>query len=334
MIHKININTKNIWEFTKEDTIYISKKIPSTGNNHTFLCQFEKLIHNTVYGRVLEINKGSSWDGVKVGDILHNDFKKCGLYGSGGNSTHEHFHWFNTMGYAFKDIGEEVTEKTTTHPSYGLIGLSRRSGSISPLFGSNIQHSQTITLTIKRAEHKRHLNNDFIHGREQLIEIELSGAQYAELVSSFNIGDGVPCTIRQYDKHLYPDPPYESPVDIFQREFSAKMKNLGKECASVVEDSVKMLKEKSNITKSDRDFLMNSIEKLVMEISSNTPFISQQFIESMEKTVSQAKTEIETFVTNRISAIGIDAVKENPNLFLSGLGGDKKAIEDNNSNEK
>lgn len=327
---KENLSTKKIWEFTTEDTIYIPKKTKSTGNNHLFLCQFERLVHNTVYGRVLEINNSSSWDGVKVGDIIHNDFKNCSLYGSGGNDSHIYHHSFNTMGYAFKDIGEEVTEKTITHPSFGMIGLSRRSGGISPLFGSNIQHSQTITLTIKRAEHNRHLNNDWYHANEQLIEVELSGAQYAELISSFNMGDGIPCTIRKFDKNSYPDPPYESPVDIFQREFAAKMQNLGKECASLVEDSVKMLKDKPTINKADRDFLLNSIRKLIQEVTSNTPFVSQQFNESMEKTISQAKNEIETFVTNRITALGIDAVKDNHSLFLSGLNPETKNIDTEN----
>lgn len=327
---KNNLNTKKIWEFTKDDTIYISKKAKSGDNHHTFLCQFETLVHNTVYGKVLEIDEASSWNGVKVGDIINNDFKKCSLYGSGGNNTHEYHHSFNTMGYAFKDIGEEVTEKVVTHPSFGMVGLSRRSGSVSPLFGSNIQHSQTITLTIKRAEHDRHLNNDWYHAKEQLIEVELSGSQYAELISSFNIGDGVPCTIRQLGRHSYPDPPYESPVDIFKREFAVKMENLGKECASLVEDSIKMLKEKPTLNKADREFLLNSIRGLVQEVNSNTPFVNQQFNESMEKTISQAKNEIETFVTNRITALGIDAVKDNPSLFLSGLNPETKNIDTQN----
>ena len=316
-MEKENLNTKHIWEFTSEDTIYITQKTKSTGNRHFFLCQFERLVHNTVYGKVLEIDKGTSWDGVKVGDVIYAEIKNCHLYGSGGNDIHKYFHSFNTMGYAFKDIGEEVTEKVIKHPSFGMVGLSRRSSSgVNPLFGSNIQHQHTITLTIKRAEHNRHLNNDYIHANEQLIEIEMSGSQYAELISSFNQGDGIPCTIRQFDKHSYPDPPYENPVDIFQREFSVKMENLGKECKSVIEDAVKMLDEKPSIGKADREFLKNAISRLISQVTSNVPFVSQQFIESMEKTVSQAKSEIETFFTNKITSIGLDAVKTNPELFL------------------
>lgn len=323
---KQNLSTKNIWEFTKDDTIYISKKSKSGDQVYTFLCQFERLVRNTVYGKILEIDSGRHHGSQNVGDVIYSDSKNCSLYGVSDRST-PYFHYFNTMGYAHKDIGTEKTEEVLRHPSFGLVGLSRRSGSISPLFGSNIQHSQTITLTIKRAENNRKLNNDFYHGIEDLIEIEMSGSQYAELVSSFNIGDGIPCTIRQLGRHSYPDPPYESPVDVFQREFETKMQNLGKECASLVEDSVKMLKDKPTINKADRDFLLNSIRKLIQEVTSNTPFVSQQFNESMEKTISQAKNEIETFVTNRITALGIDAVKDNPSLFLSGLNTETKNID-------
>ena len=321
MNYKDNLNSKNIWELTKEDTIYIPVKSKSTGgNNHYFLCQFEQLVHNTVYGKVLEIDKGTSWDGIKVGDTIHQDFKKCALYGKGKNDGHSYLHHFNTLGYAYKDIDLEVTEKVIKHPSFGKIGLSRRSANgVSPLFGSNIQHQHTITLTIHSAELDRKLNNDWVHSTGQLIEIELSGSQYAEMISSFNMSDGIPCTIRSFNGEHYPDPPYDSPVDIFQREFSAKMKNLGKECESIVEDAVKMLKEKPSIGKSDREFLMGAIKKLIQEVSANVPFVSQQFIESMEKTVSQAKNEIETFVTNKITSLGIEAMKENPQAFLSGL---------------
>jgi len=327
-MQKENINTKKIWEFTKEDTIYISKKDKSSGNNHIFLCQFIILSHNTVHGKVLEIDNSTSWNGVKVGDVIYNDFKNCSLYGKAGNDTHTYYHSFNAMGYAFKDIEEEVTEKVIKHPSFGMVGLSRRSSSgVVPLFGSNIQHQHTITLTIKSAEHNRHLNNDWIHGLEQLIEIEMSGSQYAELISSFNMSDGIPCTIRQFNKNTYPDPPYESPVDVFQREFEAKMKNLGKECKSMVEDAVKMLDEKPSISKSDREFLKNSMNRLVSEITSNVPFVSQQFIESMDKTVSQAKSEVETFITNKITSLGIESAKHNPELFLgTNMGNDDKTI--------
>jgi len=332
-MQKENITTKNIWEFTKDDTIYISKTIKSTGNKHTFLCQFVMLVRNRVHGIVLEIDKATSWDGIKVGDEIHADFKSCGLYGKAGNDSNTNYHWFNTMGYAHKDIGEEVTEKVIKHPSYGLIGVNRTSSSGSTLFGSNIQHKNTFTIIIKRAEHHRHLNNDWMHGTEQLIEIELSGSQFIEMMTSMNAGDGIPCTIRQVGSQMYPDPPYENPLDTFQREFEAKLKNLGKQCESVVEDAVKMLKEKTNINKADRDFLLSAIHSIVQQVSSNIPFVNQQFNESVEKSVQQAKNEIETFFNHRITSLGLDAAKLKPELLLGNISNDTKEITGNEHNE-
>jgi hypothetical protein len=317
-----NLNSKAIWDFTTEDTIYMALKGQQGYSDNIFLCQFIRLVGNTVYGKALSIDVNQSmWDyKIKEGFEIHCDFKKCSLYGKGKNESHTRYHHFTPIGYAYKDLDLEETEKTITHPSFGMVGLSRRSSSgVTPLFGSNIQHQNTITLTIKKAEHNRHLNNDWIHGREQLIEVEMSGSQFSDLITSFNVGDGVPCTIRQFNHQTYPYPPYENPIDIFQKEFSAKMKNIGINCKSTVEDAVDMLKNKSAINKSDREFLMNAIDRLVTEISSNVPFVSQQFNESMEKTVAQAKNEIETFVNNRITSLGIKAAQANPDLFVEGL---------------
>ncbi len=111
---KQNINTKNIWEFDKEDTIYISQKSKSGDNSTTYLCQFERLVHNTVYGKVIEVGE-KNYERVKVGDVIHNHSKNCALYGISDRTT-PYFHWFNTMGYAYKDIGEKKTDKVVNYP--------------------------------------------------------------------------------------------------------------------------------------------------------------------------------------------------------------------------
>ena len=333
-MQKENLSEKAIWDFTKEDTIYIRGKKNNLGNSIIYLCQFRTLVRNTVYGIIIDSSADKrTREGLEKGEEVYADIKNCALYGKGVEDGNSHYHWFNVIGYAYKAKGLERIEEVKEHPSFGLVGLSRRTSSgVTPLFGSNIQHQHTITLTIKRAENNRHLNRDWFHGREQLIEIELSGSQFSELITSFNMGDGVPCTIRQIGNKSLPDPPYENPIDIFQKEFASKMNNLGIECQSLIEDCLKMLKEKATIGKADRDFIAKSIASLMQQIQSNVPFVAEQFNESMNKTVSQAKTEIETFVTNKMISIGIDVTKTNPDLFLKGtkiddnkqIDGDKK----------
>ena len=62
------------------------------------------------------------------------------------------------------------------------------------------------------------------------------------------------------------------------------------------------------------------------EISSNLPFVNQQFNESMEKTVGEAKASIEQYFNSKIQQLGIDAVKANPDLLLP------KIIQSENNN--
>lgn len=91
-----------------------------------------------------------------------------------------------------------------SHSSWGLLQISRISGSGSQsLFGSSIKHSNTIALRIYKAKKHRSLSRDwYINEGCPYIKIEMSPAQWAEAITSLNIGCGVPCTITQKDGQL------------------------------------------------------------------------------------------------------------------------------------
>src|SRR5690348_14260776 len=82
------------------------------------------------------------------------------------------------------------------HPSYGVCLAHRVSGGRDVLFGSNIRHSHTVRLTISRASKDWHLHEDWIHQEKELIEVEFSPVQWAELITNMNVCPGAPCTIR------------------------------------------------------------------------------------------------------------------------------------------
>lgn len=86
-------------------------------------------------------------------------------------------------------------EKLEKHPCYGVLGFSRRSGGVAPLFGSSIQHGDTICMTLKHGELERHLNNDHYFGKGVIAGVEMSYSQFAKTITAMNVGDGVPCTI-------------------------------------------------------------------------------------------------------------------------------------------
>ena len=103
-------------------------------------------------------------------------------------------------------------ETQKSHPSYGLIQLNRQQGGQNNLFRSPVKHQHRMTLTIAEAEV---MSDEFDEGgnarpRRQIIEVALSGIQFAELLTQPGIGEGVPCTIIRRDGRLVEAPPAET----------------------------------------------------------------------------------------------------------------------------
>ena len=82
------------------------------------------------------------------------------------------------------------------HPSYGMLQFNRTSGGKTALFGSSIQHSDTIMMRLRQGEVSRDINNDWFFGADVIVEVEMSYSQFAECITSMNMGSGVPVTIR------------------------------------------------------------------------------------------------------------------------------------------
>ena len=88
-------------------------------------------------------------------------------------------------------------EEVEAHPCYGMISVHRQTGGHTKLFGSPLDsHPSTIAITIREAERHHNLSSDWFFARKPIIEIDLSPMQYAEMITTPNVGSGVPCTIR------------------------------------------------------------------------------------------------------------------------------------------
>jgi len=55
--------------------------------------------------------------------------------------------------------------------------------------------------------------------------------------------------------------------------------------------------------------LIKQIKLLKMNIEKNLPFINEQFTEQMEKTIKEAKGELEAFVSDVVRQYGLEALK-------------------------
>lgn len=208
-------------------------------------------------------------------------------------------------------------ENLEKHPCYGMLGFSRRSGGASPLFGSSIQHKDTIVMTLKHAELGRHLNSDHYFGKGIIAEVEMSYSQFAEAITAMNVGDGVPCTIRFTEKDGYiKDRPFVSKQEQFEQEFKEHLEDIKQEATNTINEVKEIFDTKKAIGKGDREEILKKLEHLSMQIGANTEFVYSQFNEQMDKTVMEAKGEIEAFCQNKINSIAQAALVENRDEIL------------------
>ena len=184
---------------------------------------------------------------------------------------------------------------TIEHESFAMLGITRSSCSFSQnLFGSSIQHSHTIKLKIAPAKIDRMLNRDWFHAdTKPYIEVEMSYSQFAEAITSMNVGDGVPVTLRRLDGKMIEDCPQFDKRQEFEKEFEKEMLKIGKSLRVLTEQAEALLSEKKPPTKSDKETILKGIKALRQEIESNVPFIQSSFNEQMDKTVLEAKGEFE-----------------------------------------
>lgn len=223
----------------------------------------------------------------------------------------------------YANEGEQVKVSTDTlhdivksHSSWGMVGISRRQGSPSPLFGTSIKHGTTMTLTIHLCEKHRGLNRDWFHAKERLIEIELSASQFAELITTMNIGDGVPCTIRHTEKGAIQYADEENKIEQHSKEFNSSMAKIANDFNKTVEEATDILENKPNISKADRGKILEGLRKLLQDVRTNIPFFKRQFDEQMDKTIVEAKAEVEAFVMNAVTTTGLQAIKDGKPVVL------------------
>ena len=88
---------------------------------------------------------------------------------------------------------DDVTE--LHHDAFGMIGVTIVTGGSDTLFGSDLKHGQTVRIRIKRARSQRNHSRDSFFAEDSLVEVTLSHTQFAEMITSPNRGDGIPCTI-------------------------------------------------------------------------------------------------------------------------------------------
>lgn len=200
---------------------------------------------------------------------------------------------------------QDSSSKAYSHPAFGQISASRVSGS-STLYGSDFLHHNYISIRINRSELNRDLNRDWHFSKEELIEVNLSEAQWATFVSSLNVGGGVPCTINHLHGEQMPGIPLRQTEDVFKAEFAEKAKRTAERVDAAIADIQGELG--SSLSKSKREKILSHLEQLRMDIGSNMPFVARSFEEHMERTVEKAKIEVNAYIQTSVTRAGLAAI--------------------------
>lgn len=180
------------------------------------------------------------------------------------------------------------------HPSFGQISARRiQGGGDNHFYGSEFSHQHWIEVVISSSETIRKVGRDFHSANAELVRVAMTEAQWATFLSSMNVGDGVPCTLRRMAGKGYPEiERLETKEDFFKRSM-----------AETVEDSVSKINELIDALNSDtvklskktRSELVRLAEHARMEIRDNAPFVATQFGEHIETRVEEAKVSIAAY---------------------------------------
>jgi hypothetical protein len=207
-------------------------------------------------------------------------------------------------------------ENKEKHPSYGTLLFNRRNGGTRALFGSSIKHKDTISMYLYEAELSRNLNSDYIHGNKKIVEVEMSYSQFAEAITSMNMGSGVPVTIQYIRDVGEIEPcPFVDKREQFENEFADDIKQQNELANKLIIEAETLFNEKKSFTKSDKENILSILRKLKQEIGVNTEFTYEMFNEQMDKTTMEAKGEIEAFMQNKINTIASAALVEHKEEF-------------------
>lgn len=303
-----NLTEKNISEFTKEHTLYITdtKVLTTSEFPVTFLCQFESFNPETkrVKGKIIRSMVNESLYVRNAGLILDVKSDKVSLYGKAVDEERSRYHRLKPDG-TFVKLNGKITSTSPVieeHESYAIARFTRyHSATDQLMFGATVRSNGGILLSIDSATLKRsEFHEDVISSDRNIIEIKMTETQFGQLISTFNRGSGVPVTISRKQGRLVEDPPFYSKYEQFEDEFERNVHN-----ATVdIQESIKNLTshiESIKMSKANKEYLDKEIKNIQNLFKSKIPYMVKRFNEQLEESVGEAKTEISAFINQLVN---------------------------------
>ncbi len=205
------------------------------------------------------------------------------------------------------------------HESFGLVGVSRISCSgRNAMFGSHLQdHPTVFRFTVQRA---RRLHTDLAYDRfhgdgeceqQHLLEFDLTATQFVELMTSLNVGEGIPCTLRYVQGERMEDVPleHETEAQMIAKRFAEEMGDVAGSVKPLT-DKIGALMGAPTVGKRAREEVLSLVGRIVRKFDDHAPFVMRQFLDSTTKLITAGKAEVEAYATSVIMAAGMEHLRQ------------------------
>jgi len=211
---------------------------------------------------------------------------------------------------------EDIEER---HESFGLVNVSRLfyGSGTNNMFGSHLDnHPTTFRFSVKRAIRQHtDLAYDRYHADSdaecpEVVEFEMTATQFIDALTSLNMGEGVPCTLRRVMGTAMEPVPVEhkSERQLIRERFEKEMQDIAKSVQPLT-SSIDEILAKKTIGKCDREEIASLVKRIIMTLDDHAPFAMKQFNESTTRMEVAGKAEVEAYADSVIRAAGLEALQ-------------------------
>lgn len=203
------------------------------------------------------------------------------------------------------------TKRSKSHPGQGVAVFCHSSSNGRPMFGSQLDtHYTCVRLYISTAvvfgendgTAERYMD------KKQLIAVEFTANQFAQLLSTHNVMPGTPCTITRYNgKAIEPPPIRKTNMQSIRDNFKEKLQTLVTEMGETEDEMVVALATGKPLSKTKQKDLLLKFRIFGNKLRTNLPFALEMFQEAATDTASHAQQEVASAMKLMLQQAGMRA---------------------------
>lgn len=210
-------------------------------------------------------------------------------------------------------IADQWNDTRTTHPAFGMISANRIHTTGITLHGSDLVHQEYIEINIFEGEMVEQDGKiRYTKGRRRPIAaVALSTAQWANMISSFGLGDGVPCTLESVRYGELVELPMIEPIETTRERFDRQIREaVSNEVNKLNErmNELAALVHKGKAGKKELAEFARALASTVNNMPSNLAMTTELMQEAMDHVVAAGKSELEATALGVASRLGIKEI--------------------------